>query len=122
MSEQVRTVDVTWPDSVNDLPLQLGNVFAFQGSPDGIVLTVGQAVAPLANGTPDEQRAALVETTTISALPVIRLLFTPQRLQELVGGCVQVLEALSSQGLLTGEGHLIQQTPGAEVGSEKVTI
>ncbi len=120
LTPEPKMLGVQWPDDLSATPVQVGNIFGFQASPDGVVLTIGQGLAALTNGTPEEQQEALSSMTTVTAQPLVRILMTPQRLQELLYGCVQTLEALKAQGLvIEGQPFLATQAPGSRVSSEQ---
>jgi hypothetical protein len=68
-----------------DLPVHFANQFVAVVQPNEIFLTVGSLVPPAILGsTVEERKAAAEKITYVPVKPIVRLGFTPARLQELI--------------------------------------
>lgn len=101
-----RQVIVRWPDDLEVVPV--ANVFNVQATPDGIVVTIGQATQPLFTGSPEEQIRQARELTEVQATVVARFALTPMRATELAAALGQGIVGLQLAAAQT-------QTPPREV-------
>ena len=83
-----KQVPLVWV-GVDDLPVQFLNQFIGQADRNEIYLTLGQLVPPALLGSDESKRQQLEALDYVTVRPIVRLGFTPQRLEELI----EVLEA-----------------------------
>jgi hypothetical protein len=103
---EVVQFEISW-DQAEDLPLQFANQFAVQwGSgagadqvPDGIYLTVGTIAPPIFTGTPEQiQRQLDKHSKSVPVRPLIRLVISAERAEELVALLQTTLKQLENRG------------------------
>ena len=89
-----RNVTVRWPEDVD--AARMANVFAIQATPDGVVMTLGQANPPIPFGTSlEEQKRQALSISEVTANVLCRVILSPERLRELADALAQVLGQLA---------------------------
>jgi hypothetical protein len=81
--EPTKQVPLVWV-GVDELPVQFLNQFIGQADNNEIFLTLGQLVPPALLGDQESQREQLDALDYVTVRPIVRLGFTPQRLDELI--------------------------------------
>jgi hypothetical protein len=101
---EARQVVVQWDEEeIRSLHVQACNMFSFHSGPDGIVVTLGYAAPPFVQGTPDEQRAALMSIESVQAKALYRIQLAYNRVPELLSAVAQLMNQLTEAGILTND-------------------
>jgi hypothetical protein len=95
---EMKAVMMRWPDDLTSFPVMLCNIINAQPTPDGIVMTFGQGSPPVLSGTPEEQIEALRSTSEVPAVPLFRIVVSPQVAQQLVGILAQMFAQIEHSG------------------------
>jgi hypothetical protein len=93
-----RQIPVKWPQHQEAAPM--ANVFHASVTPDGLVLSLGQAVLPVFVGTPEEQQQQARDLAEIEPLVLARVVFTAARAAELltqIAPLIAVAQAAAAQ-------------------------
>jgi hypothetical protein len=87
----IKKVPIVWVGT-DELPVYFLNQFIGQAERNEIYLTLGQVVPPALIGSTEERTEQLETIDYVTVRPIVRLGFTPQRLQELIEVLQQTLE------------------------------
>jgi hypothetical protein len=80
-----KQVSLEWA-GLEDLPILAATNFATAVvASNEIMLVIGQAVPPILSGTAQEQADKIMELDVVTAHPLVRVLLTPKRVQDLIG-------------------------------------
>lgn len=106
------SVAVSWPSDASRSLVTFVNVFNVQGTPDGIMVTLGQVGTPLFSGDARAQQAALANLASLDATVLGRFVLTQARAAELIGALEGAL--LSEIGAPGGSAGGPEDSEGAE--------
>jgi hypothetical protein len=101
---QERQIPVTWPK--HQEAAVMANVFNVSLTPDGVVLTIGQASLPIFTGTPEDQVHQAQELPEVEPIVIARIVMTPAKAAELIAGIAPLIavaqNAAQLQAMTTG--------------------
>jgi len=87
---------VTWSEEGGPLTPLPTNLSAIQLSHEGLILSFGFGAPPLLSGPAEEQQEKMAATTELVVAPHTKLLFSPDKLRELIGMLEQALVAMDA--------------------------